>query len=74
MKNFYEQFDDDPEEAANFADECPILEDFDDDLVKSLGPKQAANIVKKMEKDCSSVDLRSDTLDPQYTNIDSDWY
>ena len=56
--NFYEGFVDDPEQLATFADECPILEDFDDDLVRTLGPKQAASIVEKMETDCNSVNLR----------------
>ena len=70
MKNFYqslseEEFEQDPEkfpeqssELVTFADECPILENFDDDLVKTLGPKQAAGIIKQLETDCNAVDLR----------------
>ena len=74
MKNFYEEYVDDPKQLATFADECPVLEDFDDDLVSTLGPKQAAKVIELMETDCSSLDLREATLDPEFSSITSDWH
>lgn len=57
------------------AEECPILDELDEEIVRTMQKKQAKEIVNSVQNmACPTIDITEATIDPMYHELGNDDY